>query len=205
MFHFPTFPPHTLYIQATVTGHNSSWVSPFGHPRINARLPTPQGLSQAPTSFIGSWCQGIHRMLLVACQTPQRHTLLQKRCSRPLCSSQNTGRNPLPNPAYQTNQPGSSRRRRPTTKKPRSPLNKQGGRPIPQDPTACHDTPTRPSHVFPHPKLKGKGSTKPPDEPAECLKSMFYSHEQTAWKHSFQKRRPEHTTSKEELCASAAP
>ena len=54
MFHFPTFPPHTLYIQAQVTGHNSSWVTPFGHPRITARLPTPQGLSQAPTSFIGS-------------------------------------------------------------------------------------------------------------------------------------------------------
>ena len=54
MFHFPTFPPHTLYIQARVTGHDSSWVSPFGHPRITAWLPTPQGLSQAPTSFIGS-------------------------------------------------------------------------------------------------------------------------------------------------------
>ena len=54
MFHFPTFPPHTLYIQARVTRHDSCWVSPFGHPRINARLPTPQGLSQAPTSFIGS-------------------------------------------------------------------------------------------------------------------------------------------------------
>ena len=54
MFHFPTFPPHALYIQAQVTGHDSSWVSPFGHPRITARLPTPQGLSQATTSFIGS-------------------------------------------------------------------------------------------------------------------------------------------------------
>jgi hypothetical protein len=54
MFHFPAFPPHTLYIQARVTGHDSSWVTPFGHPRINVRLPTPQGLSQAPTSFIGS-------------------------------------------------------------------------------------------------------------------------------------------------------
>ena len=54
MFHFPTFPPHALYIQARVTGHDSSWVTPFGHPRITARLPTPQGLSQAPTSFIGS-------------------------------------------------------------------------------------------------------------------------------------------------------
>ncbi len=50
-----------------MTGHDSSQVSPFGHPRINARLPTPQGLSQAPTSFIGSWCQGIHHAPSVAC------------------------------------------------------------------------------------------------------------------------------------------
>jgi hypothetical protein len=69
MFHFPTFPPNTLCVQVRVTGHDSSWVSPFGHPRINARLPTPRGLSQAPTSFIGSWCQGIHHVPLVACQT----------------------------------------------------------------------------------------------------------------------------------------
>src|SRR6187431_1462331 len=54
MFHFPAFPPHTLYIQAWVTRHDSCWVPPLGHPRITARLPTPQGLSQAPTSFIGS-------------------------------------------------------------------------------------------------------------------------------------------------------
>jgi hypothetical protein len=54
MFHFPTFPPHTLCVQMWVTRHDSCWVSPFGHPRITAWLPTPQGLSQAPTSFIGS-------------------------------------------------------------------------------------------------------------------------------------------------------
>src|SRR5581483_4564265 len=36
-------------------------VSPFGHPRITARLTAPRGLSRPPTSFIGSWCQGIHR------------------------------------------------------------------------------------------------------------------------------------------------
>ena len=64
MFHFPTFPPHTLYIQMRVTRHHSCWVSPFGHPRITARLTAPRGLSQPPTSFIGSWCQGIHRTLL---------------------------------------------------------------------------------------------------------------------------------------------
>jgi hypothetical protein len=69
MFHFPTFPPHALYIQAWVTGHDSSWVSPFGNPRITARLPTPQGLSQAPTSFFGSRCQGIHHVPFVACLT----------------------------------------------------------------------------------------------------------------------------------------
>jgi hypothetical protein len=54
MFHFPTFPPRTLYIQMRVTAHDDGRVSPFGHPRINIRLPTPRGLSQAPTSFIGS-------------------------------------------------------------------------------------------------------------------------------------------------------
>src|SRR5690625_1297264 len=54
MFHFPTFPPHALCVQAWVTGHDSSWVSPFGNPRITVRLPTPRGLSQATTSFFGS-------------------------------------------------------------------------------------------------------------------------------------------------------
>ena len=54
MFHFPTFPPTTLCVQVTVTGHDSSWVSPFGNPRITARLPTPRGFSQAPTAFFGS-------------------------------------------------------------------------------------------------------------------------------------------------------
>jgi hypothetical protein len=81
MFHFPTFPPLTLCVQVRVTPHHWGRVSPFGHPRITARLTAPRGLSQPPTSFIGSWCQGIHRAPL---QTwPQR-------CSRPLCSSQTT-------------------------------------------------------------------------------------------------------------------
>src|SRR3954454_21864447 len=82
MFHFPAFPPNALCVQAWVTGHDSSRVSPFGNPRINARLATPRGLSQPPTSFIGSWYQGIHRAPLLA--WPQR-------CSRPLCSSQGAG------------------------------------------------------------------------------------------------------------------
>jgi hypothetical protein len=82
MFHFPTFPPRTLCVQVRVTGPDSCRVSPFGHPRITARLAAPRGLSQPPTSFFGSWCQGIHRAPLIT--WPQR-------CSRPLCSSQGTG------------------------------------------------------------------------------------------------------------------
>jgi hypothetical protein len=64
MFHFPTFPLPTLYIQVGVTGLASSRVSPFGNPRIAVWLSTPRGLSQIPTSFFGSWCQGIHRVPL---------------------------------------------------------------------------------------------------------------------------------------------
>src|SRR6478609_2338683 len=41
MFHFPSFPPHCLCVQQRVTA--------------------PRGLSRPPTSFIGSWYQGIHR------------------------------------------------------------------------------------------------------------------------------------------------
>ena len=92
MFHFPAFPPHALYIQARVTGHDSSWVPPFGHPRINARLPTPQGLSQAPTSFIGSRCQGIHHVPFVACRTntqqkPQRNHKITHTATTPAAPS----------------------------------------------------------------------------------------------------------------------
>jgi hypothetical protein len=61
MFHFPAFPPHCLCVQQRVTAHDDCRVSPFGHPRITAWLTTPRGLSRPPTSFIGSWCQGIHR------------------------------------------------------------------------------------------------------------------------------------------------
>ena len=68
MFHFPTLPPPALCVQAGATGHYTRQVSPFGNPRIEVWLPTPRGLSQAPTSFIGSWCQGIHRAPLITWQ-----------------------------------------------------------------------------------------------------------------------------------------
>src|SRR6185312_9692767 len=84
MFHFPAFPPHALCVQAWVTGHDSCRVSPFGNPRINARLTAPRGLSQPPTSFFGSWCQGIHRAPLLAWlqQKMLASTVQFSRCGR---------------------------------------------------------------------------------------------------------------------------
>jgi hypothetical protein len=106
MFHFPTFPPHTLYIQMRVTRHHSCWVSPFGNPRITARLTAPRGISQPPTSFIGSWCQGIHRAPL------NTYTQNKQRCSRPLSSSQTThpdqADNPHQHPTTNPHQGGST-------------------------------------------------------------------------------------------------
>ena len=150
MFHFPTFPPHTLYIQARVTGHDSSWVSPFGHPRITARLPTPQGLSQAPTSFIGSRCQGIHHVPFIACLTNTTQQQLLQRCSRPLCRSQTT------NPPTTTTPHHTARAAEGGHKQPTNRL-------IPQGPTVCQTTPTAPPpttfHTHPHPKGHETGST----------------------------------------------
>jgi hypothetical protein len=115
MFHFPTFPPHALCVQARVTPHDWCGVPPFGNPRINARLTAPRGLSQPPTSFIGSWCPGIHRVPLTTWphKNPTPHTpgrrrrggptqtllIRVRRCSRPLCSSQRPTRNHPPVPA----------------------------------------------------------------------------------------------------------
>ena len=84
MFHFPAFPPHTLCVQVWVTPHDWGRVSPFGNPWISARLTTPQGLSQSPTSFIGSWCQDIHRMPLLTCYKDARiHCAVLKEQSDP--------------------------------------------------------------------------------------------------------------------------
>ena len=122
MFHFPGFPPPALYIQAGVTPHHGCRVPPFGHPRINARLTAPRGLSRPPTSFIGSWYQGIHHAPLhtYTPDTPHPATphgptgrgihvqtnikaLQQKprknldtRCSHPLSSSQTPHEHPTP-------------------------------------------------------------------------------------------------------------
>ena len=57
------YPPY-IFRRESLGRKAPSGVSPFGHPRITARLSAPRGLSQIATSFFGSRCQGIHRLLL---------------------------------------------------------------------------------------------------------------------------------------------
>ena len=68
MFQFPGLPLPALCVQTGVTRHDPCQVSPFGHPRIKARLAATRGLSQPPTSFIGFWRLGIHHVPLVTWQ-----------------------------------------------------------------------------------------------------------------------------------------
>ncbi len=145
MFHFPTFPPRTLCVQMRVTGHDSSWVSPFGHPRITARLPTPRGLSQAPTSFIGSWCQGIHHVHLVAChyyKDARVHCVVLK---------QQTGPHPTPC-AYPTGNPHRHER----FTRPDGPTRATNQAPGSLDPSGPNSVPTSPT-----PPPRGSTPTPP--------------------------------------------
>ena len=66
MVQFTPFTSSPLWIQGWIHAHDGVWVSPFGHPRIEACLAAPRGLSQLSTSFIVSRRQGIHRTPLVA-------------------------------------------------------------------------------------------------------------------------------------------
>ena len=64
MFQFTGFALPCLCIQQRVT--LAGRVSPFGHLRINARLPAPRSFSQVATSFVAYHRQGIHLVRLVA-------------------------------------------------------------------------------------------------------------------------------------------
>jgi hypothetical protein len=125
MFHFPALPPAALSIQAAATAHNGRRVSPFGHPRITAWLPAPRGLSQAPTSFLGSWCQGVHRVPLKTWRTT---TEVQKLDARVHCAvlKKRTETSPGRHTARRAAGP---------------PAEDPARRPFPQDPTACPPRP----------------------------------------------------------------
>ena len=152
MFHFPALPPAALCIQAGATAHNDRRVSPFGNPRITAWLPAPRGLSQAPASFIGSWYQGIHRVPLKTWHNKKHYKYAEEppapkgkgapgiRCSRPLCSSQETDSTTAATPQGETAAACNQR--------------KPGRSPLPQDPTACPPA-ARPPSPVPHPRKRG--------------------------------------------------
>ena len=196
MFHFPAFPPHALYIQAQVTGNEPGGVTPFGNPRITARLPAPRGLSQAPTSFIGSWCQGIHRMPLQTCNThtnttPQREAMTRharnhrnKRCSRPLCSSQAT-RNPEPHTRHHNPQPETTqsewyaRKDRPATRRNHHPHTTSAGGPVPSGPNSVPTTPpTQPPHFPTRPPGEPRNRADSPATTQKTVSSRCSTHEQ---------------------------
>ena len=67
-FSSPGSPPAAMNSLQSTTPYRSRlwWVSPFGHPRVKARLAARRGLSQPTTSFIASWHLGIHRTPLIA-------------------------------------------------------------------------------------------------------------------------------------------
>src|SRR3954468_13669530 len=154
MFHFPTFPPHALCVRARVTPHDWCGVPPFGHPRINARLAAPRGFSQPPTSFIGSWCPGIHRVPLTTwphkkphIRPPQEticaalHKLLLQR-QKMLASTvqfSTYDRRPTPprrQPAHPHGGSGGTTADRPRNEA-AAPTRFPRAGPLPQDPTAC--------------------------------------------------------------------
>src|SRR3954469_6799912 len=76
-----------------VTRHHSRRVSPFGHPRIHARLTAPRGITQPPTSFIGSQCQGIHHAPLNTYNTKNQKSFELKNSE---IAHPHTNRHPIP-------------------------------------------------------------------------------------------------------------
>ena len=75
----PRVPFLQLCVHHRIRGHAPTWVSPFGHLRLN-RLHTPhQSFSQCTTSFFGIWHQGIHRTPLVAYPTCDAEKLIFSR------------------------------------------------------------------------------------------------------------------------------
>src|SRR5687768_2653194 len=188
MFHFPTFPPHALCVQARVTPHDWCGVPPFGNPRINARLTAPRGLSQPPTSFIGSWCQGIHRVPLTTWphKNPPTHArkdigeralptqtpITESEDARVHCAVLNvrpaTPHPPPPDPRTPTGDTAVREQESPDTKQrshPGSP-----GRPAPSGPNSVPTTGTPRTGLRSTHTPEGMRSTgSPPREPAELV------------------------------------
>ena len=86
MFHFPTFPPTALCVQAEVAGHYSGFFRGFPI----RRSPDRSSFTSSPGLIAGY--NVLHRLLVPRHPpTALSSLLLLQRCSRPLCSSQHTG------------------------------------------------------------------------------------------------------------------
>ena len=108
MFHFPTFPPHTLFHSGAGNRTQLRLGSPIRTP------PDHSSVANSPGLIAGS--NVLHRLLVprhppIALSSLSQQKIAKsqnatKRCSRPLYSSQNTGRNtnPEPPPIEQTPQ-----------------------------------------------------------------------------------------------------
>jgi hypothetical protein len=66
MFQFPPCASYGYFTHHKITGHDSCWVSPFGHLRINAWLAASRSLSWPSPSFFAGMSQGIHLVPWVA-------------------------------------------------------------------------------------------------------------------------------------------
>ena len=66
MFQFSGSPPTVLCIYTAVIGHEPNCVSTFGNLRVKRIFAPNRSLSQLIASFIGTWCQGIRPVLLLA-------------------------------------------------------------------------------------------------------------------------------------------
>ena len=151
MFHFPAFPPHHLYIQWRVPRHDSWWVSPFGHPRITVRLSTPRGLTQTPTSFVGSSCQGIHRVPFKTYGNTQRHKIFKIAYKMLASTMQFTRNNPTPTPPTHSRQEGPERTSHTPQKRPSrrtAPLELRAA----SQPNSVSPPRTTRSTIVPHPQ-----------------------------------------------------
>ena len=92
MCHFPGFPPPALCVQTGVTGHDPSWVSPFGSPCIIARLrlhtayrslPRPSSAFGAKASTIRPYHLNGNWIALCSFQRPDTHSRGRNARSRP--------------------------------------------------------------------------------------------------------------------------
>jgi hypothetical protein len=92
--------------------HHARMMARFPHSDIlgsNARLAAPRGLSQPPTSFIGFWRQGIHRVPFLTWQHSTQHqetTPRQQHAHKMLAlTMQFSTHQPRPNSPGHTTQP----------------------------------------------------------------------------------------------------